>query len=369
MRKYFGVIAALLLLAAPMYAQDVQQTIPLAQAFDLDGEAADADQIVTLANGVITDAKTYTITASPDVCRPITFTLVDTDMTAGTFTVVGTDCWGDALTCTLSPYTAGDDSGVHTPTVSSGSSATCSFATVTSITNGTMTGESDETITVGYTANSGLGYPIYGIRETLDGLRWVNPFRRNRAPDITVNGTAVASDDTAEVGAFQNLAVGDLVYITYNGRTFERKLTTVTDDNNAVINAAIPSAVAPGTTTQVRMEYKKFFYLVEPTDAWIPVGGATSANFQFDVDANANTGGVVSSIECASYVMGEFNPLVVLDTDTVNSAATGSVVSQIDNHSVPYPYCRAGIKFGTGDDGDTANEDINLTLLIVKGGN
>ena len=45
MRKYFGVLAALLLSVAAASAQD-QQRVPLAIAWDLNGEAADDDQIV-----------------------------------------------------------------------------------------------------------------------------------------------------------------------------------------------------------------------------------------------------------------------------------------------------------------------------------
>ena len=33
---------------------------------------------------------------------------------------------------------------------------------------------------------------------------------------------------------------------------------------------------------------------------------------------------------------------------------------------VPYAYCRMGFRFGTGDDGDGADEDINLSVVLLK---
>jgi hypothetical protein len=163
---------------------------------------------------------------------------------------------------------------------------------------------------------------------------------------------------------------GDLVYLSIAGQTFERRLTTVTDDDNAVIDSAIPTAAAPAVTAQIQMRYKKFFKLVEAADAWVPVQrGREAAFFIFDVDANANTGGVTSSIECAvfsAFASGDYDPNVQVDTDNIASAATGQATTAIDLSLAPYTHCRAGLKFGTGDDADGANEDLNLFLMITR---
>ena len=95
MKRLFAVLLALSV-AQLGHAQVSLARATLAAIWDLDGEAADADQIVTLANGVITDAGNYTITADPDVCRLVDITVVDTDLSSGTLTAVGTGCLGEA---------------------------------------------------------------------------------------------------------------------------------------------------------------------------------------------------------------------------------------------------------------------------------
>jgi hypothetical protein len=106
MKKYVGVIAALLLSVASVHAQDVQR-VPLAIAWDMDGEAADDDQIVAVAT--FADSTTFTLAAQPDTCRLVDITVTDADssITAGVLTVTGTDCWGDALVCTFTAAAGG----------------------------------------------------------------------------------------------------------------------------------------------------------------------------------------------------------------------------------------------------------------------
>lgn len=359
MRKYFGVIAALLLLVAPAYAQDVQR-VPLAIAWDMNGEAADADQVVTAA--AIVDSKSdYTITAQPDTCRVLNLTIVDTNMSAGTITVTGTDCYGDAQTCTWAA-TAGDDTGVVALTYGTGNGTTCAFASVTSLSNGVMTGESDETVALGYGAiNSALTYPIYGIRKEVNGVRWIDPFATEGGREqILLNGTAATSAVTADGGAFQNLVAGDLVYITYNGRTFERLLTVVTDDDTATLSAAIPTAIAPGTTTAVGFRYKKFYKLVEPNDSWIPVRGRESFFSVVEIDGCSATGGCTTSVECTTEdpFADAYGSNIQVDTDNVADTATGEPTTSVDLRLAPYQYCRVGVKFGTGDTSGAENIDI-----------
>jgi hypothetical protein len=375
MRKYFGVFAALLLLVAPVAAQDVQR-VPLAIAWDMDGEAGvltgNDDQIVLSSN--LVDSKTHTVTASPDTCRVVDISVTDANssISAGVLTITGTDCWGDTLTCTFTFASGG--SGVKPLVYGTGSGLTCAFATITSVINGLLTGEDvpgTDLLKVGYTANPPITYPIYGIRKEAGGKRYVDPFLREMGKGtITVNGTAVASFATADGGAFQNLAVGDLVYIVTDGQTFERRLTTVTDDDTAVIDVAIPTNSAPATTAEIRFFYKKFFKFVETNEAWVPVQrGREAAFFIFDVDANANTGGVTTSIECAvfsAFSSGNYDPNVQVDTDNVATGATGQATTAIDLSLAPYTHCRGGISFGTGDDGDGAVEDLNLYLMITR---
>ena len=372
MRKYFGVLAALLLLVAPVAAQDVQR-VPLAIAWDMDGVAADVDFHI-LATQIADSKSDYVISGGiNDVCRLVNLSLVDgnSSVTAGVFTVTGTDCWGDALTCT---YTAtGAGSGTYALTYATGTSSTCAFSTVTQLSNGAITGEGGaaDTVSVGYPVSTGYKYPIYGIRKEAGGRRFVDPFAMRQGADtITVNGTAVASFHTEDGGAFQGLAAQDLVYIVTDGQMFERRLVAVASDDAATLDTAIPTNSAPATTAEIKFLYKNRFILVESNDAWVPVQrGRESAFFIFDVDANANTGGVVSSIECSvfsAFSSGEYDPNVQVDTDTVASAATGTATTSIDLSLAPYTHCRGGLKFGTEDDADGANEDLHLYLMIVR---
>lgn len=367
MRKLFGALAALLLLVAPGYAQSVQR-VPLAIAWDMDELGLDVDYNV-LATTIVDSKSDYTISAQNEVCRVNTVSIVDGDssITAGVVTVTGTDCWGDALVCVTPAITGG--SSTKTLSVSSGTAGICAFKTITQVSNGVMTGEGvGDTLSVGYGAIAGYQYPIYGIRKVRAGQRYIDPFD---APfgvgTITVNGTAVASYASVGGGAFQNLAQWDIIYILIDGVEYERVLVAVASDDAATIDSALPTAVAPATTAEVKFRYKKRYIFREDTDGWIPLPkGGEGAFFVYDVDANVDTGGVVSSIECAVYANGVYNPAVQVDTDTVNTGTAGQATTSIDLRLAPYTHCRAGVKFGTGDDVDTAAEDINLFLLMSK---
>lgn len=368
MRKFFGALA-LMLLAGMAQAQDTQRVV-LATSWDMNGEAADDDQIVVVGNGVLTDSASYTLTAQPDTCRVVNITVVDANssVTAGLLTITGTDCWDDALTCTYTFAAAG--SGVKALTYGTGNGTICAFKTVTTVETGVLTGEggAGDTMIVGYTANSDYSYPIYGIRKQANGRRWVDPFaKRNGVGTITINGTAVASYATAGGGAFQNLAAGDLIYIVLNGTTYERKLVTVTDDDNAVLDLALPTSIAPATTAEVRFKYQKFFVLVEPRDAWIPVKNRNSFYVINDIDACSATGGCTSNVECSqadNIGYTDQEPTVQVDTDNVADAGTGTNTTSVDFRTAPMSYCRVGMKFGTGDTSGT--EDFNLVVTIKR---
>jgi hypothetical protein len=367
MRKFF-LAAALVLSASLSFAQDVQ-LIPLAIAWDMDELGLDVDYNV-LASQIVDSKSDYTISAQNEVCRVNTVTIVDADssITAGVITVTGTDCWGDALVCVTPAIT--DGSGTKTLSVSSGTSDICAFKTITQVSNGVMTGEggAGDTLSVGYGALSGYQFPIYGIRKTQRGVRYVDPFAFGEpAGTMKINGTAVTSFASVDGGAFHNLSQFDLVYIFIDGVAYERRLVAVASDDAATLDSALPTAVAPATSAEVRFKYKNRFIFRDDKDAWIPLPKGGEASFiVFDVDANVNTGGVVSSVECAVYANGVYNPVVQVDTDTVASAATGTPTTSIDLRLAPYTHCRVGAKFGTGDDADTANEDINIFMLNSK---
>ena len=376
MSKLFGALAAVLLFAGAASAQYNVQRVPIAVAYDLDGLGVDADYNV-LATQIADSKADYTISAQNEICRVNTVTIVDGDssITAGVVTVTGTDCWGDALVCTHTFTDANKGSGTKSLVLSSGTANTCAFKTITEVKTGVITGEGGaaDTLSVGYPALSGYVYPIYGVREEANGHRFINPFKTARASDdVTVDGTALASYNTLGGGFCNACSVGDLVYLTYGGKTFERRLVAVASADAATMDLALPSAVAPATTARVRMDLKHRWLLREDQDAWIPVAGAESAFVVFDVDANADTGGVISSVECSvqnAFTSDAFDPIVQVDTDTVASAATGTNTTSIDLRLAGYTHCRVGMQFGTTDDADAANEDINVIMMVTRKAN
>ena len=371
-------VGLLALLALPSWGDvtDVRSAI-LASAFDLDGEAADADQVV--ASATLADSTSYTVAANPDVCRLVDVTITDADsgISAGVLTVVGTDCWGYWLTATFTFASGG--SGVKTliPAAAAGNANLASaayFKTVTSVSNGLLTGEgAGDALTVGYTSNSEYGYPLYGAREESPAppYRRVNIFGSYQVGQLIKNNTTTTliAVSPATDAPFADVSVGDLLVLRHlngaAGPVVLRRVTVKTDNDNVTINAA-----ASLSTSGQGFSFKKFYLSTDPQDGWISMGGGLQAvSFMVDVNANASTGGVVSSIECAIFggLFGDYTNTNQVDTDTVASGAAGNNVTSINLSQLPhFTHCRAGIKFVTGDDSDTANEDISLAYGYVR---
>jgi hypothetical protein len=378
MKKLFWASALLLVAAVTASAQtgDSRKYATLLHAFDLDGEAADADQVVEAAGGVIVDNGTsvggadYTITAQPDSCRLHVLTISDTDMVvgAGTITVTGTGCLNEPRVCTWSAWTAGDDDGAKTLVCSDGEGAY--FKSITSITTGTMTAESDEYFLLGYTANSVNGWAMYGALapEGPNNEQRVDPFSSYDVPGLPITTSGADSTTITAVStnaAFTNVTAGDLLLINFRGSVYERKVTAKASANSITVNQAInlPAAGVP-------FRYKKLWFSTNPDDEMaIPVAGYDTAIFNWSVDANANTGGVVTLLQCIDQKGPDWGtaPWVQLATTTVASAGTQNPTTEsIDLSLLPYQYCRFGLKFGTGDDADAADEDVNLSVVLVK---
>jgi hypothetical protein len=298
-----GALALAALLAPIAHAQPVidQRAVTLAYAWDMDGEAADADQVVTAVGGVIVDNGTsvggtnYTITAQPDSCRLLDMTIADTDMTAGTITVTGTGCLDEARVCTFSAWTAGDDDGVKTLVCTDGEGAY--FKTVTTVTTGVMTGEDVETFTLGYTSNSVNARAMYGKLKA-EGPNYengVDPFGFYSV-GLPITTSAALSTTVTSVStnaAFTNVSVGDLLFIDLQGQTYERKVTARASANSITVSSAINIPAAGVTFT-----YKKFWVSTNPADElFIPVQGGPSTSPT--TSSRTRTRGASSLTSCA----------------------------------------------------------------------
>lgn len=372
-------IPCALLLAAlvsmPAHGQDVgTRTALLAYSWNMNGEAADDDQV--LAATQLADSTDYTasIAAQPDSCRLIDATLTDANssITAGVLTIAGTDCLGYPRTCTLDfSVAANQGSGVKTLAVSVGPTGTsCYLKTVTSIANNALTGEGGaaDTIKIGYTSNSADAWVMYGIPGATDplGRHAVDPWNSFEVPlNITTSGASTTAVTSVSANAaFTSVAAGDLILVKIGSIEYPRKVVTRADANNIVVNQAlnIPAAGVP-------FRYKKFYYSTDPyDDLWIPVQSVDGATFSVNVAANADTGGVVQTLYCT--VKGPGWPTTnnsTLYTDTTASGSTGKYVYNLNFQASHFTHCRMGFRFGTNDDADAgAVEDITESVVLWR---
>lgn len=372
----FLLVGGLLCGAATIEAVLERKSATLLNAFDLDGEAADADQIVTAANGDLLDSKTFTVTASPDVCRLVDMTVTDANssITSGVVTIVGTDCLDRATSCTFDfSVVATRGSGVKT-LAGTQAGGGCYLKTVTSVTTGVLATEGGagvDLMTLGYTSNSANGWGAFGKR-LVDGAMGegrVDPFQfyNDGLPVTTAGVLTTTVTGVSSNNAFTNVVAGDLVtFVTPQGENYQRRITARASANSVTVNSAVR---LPATGTQLL--YQHLYYSSNPYDqvGWINVGNWNTVDFTWSVDANANTGGVVTSLQCMSGPSPDApsGRWVEVNTTTVASAATqADTMEAIDLEKAAFSVCRFGLKFGTGDDADAAAEDINAEVTLWK---
>jgi len=374
-------ISAALLLAATFAGAQVlgSQTTPLADNLNLNGEAANAAKVVTVVQ--LADSTSYTIAAQPDVCRLIDVTIVDADnsISAGVLTVVGTDCWGDPLTTTYT-FAAGG-SGVKTLVVSrttanvdarANLASGAYYKTITTVSNGALTGEGGaaDTISVGYSASIGYAYPQYGLRTDSDEppYRQVDRLGKDLIRVGVKNGTT-STDVVTNISAaapFTRAVVGDLVYfpeVDGKDRPQVRRIVSRADANNIVVDQSI--YLKPGN----------FFYLqhaylsTDPQDGWIPTAGFDSVDFAWqEASTGANTGGIISNVECADQTSLRM-PALQVKTDTCATGTLCNFAFAVDLRLTKWDYCRLGFKFGTNDDADASaatSESLYATVSVRR---
>lgn len=371
MKKLF---LLLMLLPGIALAQPVPPTAVayLAANWDMDGEAADDDQIVTSAD-LVDNKLDYTIAAQPDVCRLVDITITDANSSieAGLVRVRGTDCLGYPRLCLFDfAVVATRGSGVKalSPTQYSPVGSSCYLSAVSAVETTPLTGEGGagvDLIKVGYTSNSVYGYPMYGVLKAPGGNNehGVDPFG-----SVTVSSpiTTAAEGSTTvtavgDNGAFTNVAVNDLLLINVDGVMYPRRVTARANENSITVDKAI--WIRPGG---VGFQYKKFFFTTDPMDdMWIPVKNKTLWA-EWNVKANANTGGTLILAQCATKMAGwPVSDIVhTVGTSTVASASTGTGYYTVDTEMGPVQVCRVGVKFGTGDDADVAAEDISINVML-----
>lgn len=386
MKKMFWAAVLIAVLPTLAFAQTYQGTFTeikratLLSGFDLDGEAADNDQVIAATalvdNGTSVEGANWTILAQPDVCRLLDLTIVDTNLNSGSITVAGTGCLDEARSCSFA-FTAGDDTGTKILTCTDGQGAY--FKNVATVTTGVMSGESDETFALGYTTNSANGWAMWGryVGQGPSGERIVDPFGvyqpgTGQLPITTSGVLTTTVTSVATNAAFTNVVVGDLLIFDVGGFHYERKVTARASANSITVNAAVNIPVGG-----VPFQFKHFYFTTNPADqAWVEVAGYASVTFPWSVDANADTGGVITKLECLDengpdFPLGQWVQIATstVATGTTQAPTTGPSATEpyvIDLTKTAFSFCRFGLKFGTGDDADAANEDINLSVMLRK---
>jgi hypothetical protein len=387
MRRTFALFLAATLAAASIYAQ-TQVVAPLnakdgalAYLWDMDGEADDDDQIVLSAN--LADSTTYGLAAQPDSCRLVVATVTDANSstTAGTVTISGTDCFGAARVGVFDfAVVATRGSGVKTFTLTTGLvGGGLYLRSVTSVITDALTGEDGgavDLLKVGYTADSVNAQAAFGVVKTRSsGERYVDHFDSLRSVSATaplldrrittagVSTTTVTS--VATNAAFTDVVVGDLLLFTVGDQEYKRVVLTRASADSITITGGAVKIPADG----VPFRFRHFYTSTDPLDdLWVRLGDNRGAWFEWGVSANANTGGVIVTLECASIGPGWPVPAIThtVGTSTVATGATGSGFWGVDRSAAPVDACRMLWKFGTGDDADAAPEAITANVTLEK---
>ena len=368
MRRTIAVLALLMVAGLtsgqePSTTAEGPRSLVLASNFDLDGGAVD-DDFVMLASVIVSEKADYSVSGGIlDVCREVRITVADTDIGVGegALTVNGTDCLGTAKSCSWSAWTAGDDDGVKALTCTDGQTAY--FKTITSATAGEFTAAADdETFAVGYTTAPGEGWPMYGVKYRLsNGVQGVDPLAFTPgAANISTSGNSTTVSGT---GAFTDLLAGDMIWVMVDGRWLTRRITVRTSANAVVVNRAISIPTARS------FKWQKFYFSTNAADQlWIRPGPYSGAMWTINVDANANTGGVVHNLRCVNAPgYDAVAPVVSVsngDITTASAAAATAYTYALDRPLAAFGYCKLGIKFGTVDDADAAAEDISATVSL-----
>jgi hypothetical protein len=334
MRKML-MFLSLVLVATLGYAQGAPGGRLLFANYDLDGIAAVDDYIV--ASAALADSTTYVKAHQPDVARPLIITITDADssITAGTITITGTDDLGAALTHVFT-FAAGG---------STTSTSTGYFKTVSSVVTSALTGEgAGDVVKVGTTTTIPTQYCLFGALANGSGKA-----------KTTGSSTSLTSA-TALSGAFAGVAVADLIRVQVNGVMYERTVTTVTDIDNIVVDAAINLAAG------YMFQYAHMTCGTGSESGWFAVDDCENALVVVDVRQDTMTGGVVGTVYCRmtdSYVS---TPQSI----GTNTWATATPASWKQLVSDPWDQCRVGLKVGTSDDATDTGTDKEVIAAYVR---
>ena len=350
MKNWIKAALLALCMVAVMAPAAVYETVeyPLVANWDVEGFAASQTRLVAQVNLTNT---TFTIANALEVCRPISVIVTDStpSINAGTLTITGTDCDGDALVV-VQDWSGG----------AATQQTTESFESVTSYTAAAMAvlgGTGDELIEIGVVALTDASY-VYCRME---------PIKPRRLMITTSGDSATTVGVTAADDPFQNLAVGDWIGVNLpfdpdvaEGGLAWRHITAIASVDSLTVNDAWTLTQTTGQT---------FFYRERNCgagdhDGWIGMAGTESITFDIDMVQLVATGGISYQVECKNNVPG-MPPIIVSGPTNV---ATGTPTQATVAVTTARAACRLGLRIITGDDGNdlTTNTEIVYTGAIVR---
>jgi len=346
-------------------------SIPLFIAYDLEGAAANDAAIV--ADTLIIDSTSYTVIPGPDQPRPIVLTITDADssISAGTVTIVGTKGDGSAVTATAA-MTGG--SGVKTL------SYTGNWKSVTSVSNGVVTGEAaGDNIKVGTSSTIPMVYPItrgvqfspVQVDTDLDVIFQPKAPFVYKSPSgavdstlsrlITTSGSsATVVSKTASSGALTYVVVGDVIK-TKNAAGYEIYLGVIAKASNDSIT--VDRAVTL-PTAGVSYEYKQLQVNSDVRSGWFSVNGATDFTVQINFDAFVGTAATLKwQLECrAQDADPAGTPFIAIGPITATSGTSAAL-----QETGAWASCRIGLQWTAGsDNADAAAENISAYLTVRR---
>lgn len=376
MRKVLITAVALLAVLAttPTGAQSDSPVLihtALFLGYDFAGEGVDATQ-VTAATAVV-DGGPLTVVANPDIPRTVVANLVDANdsVSVGSVVIVGTDSNGNYATETIT--------GIGSAAGADADASTTAFATITSVTFGTFTGEgAGDTVSIGVAASPPYSFPLLVGPRTgalYDGATGGNPDNafQPKAPfdefsaqpaDVgsstarieTVGWSTTIVSSTTGSSSLRWVDVGDMIKVIDITRR-ERILRVVTnaDDDTITVDQGVDLG-----TAGVGYYYKKLINFNGSLSGWWNVSGAEQ--WTLFVDMVNITANVTYKVECRAQDANPGGPVYTVVGPT--AVANGSEADFILTNTGDWTSCRLGFKFDTADGG--AGDEISAYLTIRK---
>ena len=364
----FSVIAA-----QPARAQTARvETIPLFTDYDLDtpGEGTDSDQILQSVNLTNTS---FTLDGDVAECREVTVTVTDTTDTinAGTVTVTGVDCEGDAIVWVIDVSGHAGGAVVYNSTNPTESGREdYYFSSVTDITAAavaTLGGGGDELIEAGILVDTVIPISCVTYGGTFARPSTSSSWRAGNAAIETSGASNTVSGVNSDEDAFLRVDVGDEIRI-YNQDSdingldpvLYRVVVTNADDDTITVND--PDLDLDDDANGYRYEWRERVCSQSENEGWVDVAGAEQVTAlirvdRFDVDSED---GIQLQLQCK----GDGADPIIQNVTTTDVTAVGTYPLTTTN---TYSACRVNMlldSFDSSSDTGAEIEDLDGVMYV-----